>query len=199
MSWSETPTLNGRLVTLRPLVPDDRDAILNAASDGELWKLFYTTVPSAETVDDWMARAFRDHGHGRALPFAVTAPDGRVIGSTRYMRMHAANRRVEIGSTFYAQSAQRSGVNTEAKSLLLAHAFEVLGCVCVQFRTDWLNQASRRAIERLGAKPDGMLRNHSIMPDGRVRDTMVYSILDREWPGVKAALALKLRPSGGDA
>ena len=194
--WDETPTLAGRHVALRPLVPEDRDAILAAASDGRLWELFYTAVPGPDTIDAWIERAFREKSHGRALPFAVTAPDGRVIGSTRYMRMNPAHRRLEIGTTFYAASVQRSGVNTEAKLLLLAHAFEAMGCVCVQFRTDWFNHASRRAIERLGAKPDGVLRNHNITPDGRMRDTMVYSILASEWPGVKANLEFKLRRAG---
>lgn len=192
MSWTETPTLAGKHVILRPLEAGDRDAILAAASDGKLWELFYTAVPGPETVDSWLARAFHDQAHGRALPFAVTGSDGRVIGSTRFMRMNPAHRRLEIGTTFYARSVQRSAVNTEAKLLLLAHAFEALGCACVQFRTDWFNRASQRAIERLGAKRDGVLRNHTIMADGRVRDTVVYSILDSEWPGVKANLQFQL-------
>lgn len=194
MSWTETPTLAGKHVTLRPLRAEDRDAILAAASDGRLWDLFYTAVPGPETVDTWFERAFRDQAHGRALPFAVTAPDGRVIGSTRFMRMNPAHRRLEIGTTFYARSVQRSAVNTEAKLLLLAYAFETLGCVCVQFRTDWFNRASQRAIERLGAKRDGVLRSHTIMADGRVRDTVVYSILDNEWPGVRANLEFRRMP-----
>ena len=194
--WDDTPVLTGRHVTLRPLVPEDRDAIVAAAGDGKLWELFYTAVPGPETIDAWMERAFRERDWGRALPFAVTAPDGRVIGSTRFMRMNPAHRRLEIGTTFYARSVQRTAVNTEAKLLLLGQAFEAMDCVCVQFRTDWFNHASQRAIERLGAKRDGVLRSHTIMADGRVRDTVVYSILAHEWPGVKTNLASRLARVG---
>jgi RimJ/RimL family protein N-acetyltransferase len=190
--WTTVPTLAGVHVTLRPLVPADRDAILAAAADGALWSLFYTSVPGPATVDDWMAKAAAEQAVGRALPLAVTLPDGRVIGSTRFMRINPAHRRLEIGTTFYAASVQRTPVNTEAKLLLLAHAFERLGCLCVQFRTDWFNTRSQRAIERLGAKRDGVLRNHVVMPDGRVRDTVVYSIVANEWPGVRANLAHRL-------
>ena len=198
-AWGEVPVLAGRHVMLRPLAREDRDAILKAASDGRLWELFFTAVPGPETIDAWMERAFLDRSHGRALPFAVTAPDGRVIGSTRYMRINPAHRRLEIGTTFYAASVQRSGVNTEAKLLLLRHAFDVMGCMCVQFRTDWFNHASRRAIERLGAKQDGVLRNHNMTADGRIRDTVVYSIIANEWPGVRANLEFKLARAGETA
>lgn len=195
--WTETPTLAGRHVTLRPLVADDRDALLAAAADGRLWELFYTVVPGPDTIDQWLDAAFRDAGHGRAQPFTVLDAEGRVIGSTRFLRMNPANRRVEIGSTFYAARAQRTPVNTEAKLLLLRHAFETLGCVCVQIRTDWLNKRSQAAIERLGAKMDGVLRGHRIMPDGRVRDMVVYSILDHEWGGVRSNLELMLARNPG--
>ena len=131
------------------------------------------------------------------MPFAVLDTRGELVGSTRYLRINQANRRVEIGGTFYARRVQRTGLNTEAKLLLLGHAFETLGCVCVQLRTDWFNKASQRAIERLGAKKDGVLRGQRIMPDGRVRDTMVYSILDHEWRGVRQNLEMML--SRGDA
>ena len=191
--WRRVPTLSGKHVALRPLVADDRDAILAAASDGLLWALFYTAVPGPETINAWMDRATADQAAGRALPLAVTLPDGRVVGSSRFMRMNEANRRLEIGTTFYAASVQRSPVNTEAKLLMLTHAFEFLGCLCVQFRTDWFNRRSQAAIERLGAKRDGVLRNHNIMPDGRVRDTVVYSIIANEWPGVRANLEHRLR------
>jgi len=192
MSWTETPTLAGKRLTLRPLSTDDRDALIAAASDGRLWELFYALVPSAETIDGWMAYTFREQEHGRSQTFVVLDDGGRVVGSTRYLRMNPANRRVEIGGTFYAKSVQRSGINTEAKLLLLGHAFDTLGCVCVQLRTDWLNKASQRAIERLGAKKDGVLRGQRVMPDGRVRDTMVYSILDHEWRGVRQNLETML-------
>ena len=192
MSWTETPTLSGERLTLRPLSTDDRDALVAAASDGKLWELFYSLVPSAETIDMWLAFTFRDQEQGRAQTFVVLDGEGRVVGSTRYLRMNPANRRVEIGGTFYSKSVQRTGLNTEAKLLLLTHAFETLNCVCVQLRTDWFNKASQRAIERLGAKKDGVLRGQRVMPDGRVRDTVVYSILDHEWRGVKQNLQTML-------
>lgn len=192
-NWRHVPELAGKHVRLRSLVAADRDAILAAASDGRLWELFYTAVPGPDTVDAWMAKAAAEQAVGRALPLAVTLPDGRVVGSTRFMRINEPNRRLEIGTTFYAASVQRSAVNTEAKLLMLAHAFETLGCLCVQFRTDWFNRRSQAAIERLGAKRDGVLRNHNIMPDGRVRDTVVYSIIAAEWPGVRTNLEHRLR------
>jgi N-acetyltransferase len=192
-AWRHVPELTGTHVRLRPLVAADRDAILAAASDGRLWELFYTSVPGPETVDAWMAQAAAEQAIGRALPLAVTLPDGRLVGSTRFMRMNPAHRRVEIGTTFYAAAVQRSAVNTETKLLMLGHAFDTLGCLCVQFRTDWFNRRSQAAIERLGAKRDGVLRNHIVMPDGRVRDTVVYSILATEWPGVRANLEHRLR------
>jgi RimJ/RimL family protein N-acetyltransferase len=185
-SWRETPTLVGRYVTLHPLQRDDRDGILAAFATG-LDGTFATMVPSAETIDRWFARLDEDHAVGRALPFTVLDRDGVIAGVTRLMRMSAVNRRVEIGGTVYAKRVQRTGLNTEAKLLLLGHAFEVLGCQCVQLRTDWLNRASRRAIERLGAKQDGVLRGHMVLGD-RLRDTVVYSILAHEWPGVRRNL-----------
>ncbi len=192
-AWTDAPTLEGGLVTLRPLVPEDRDALLSAAADGRLWELFYTLAPGPDMIDFWLEHTFRERGEGRGMPFTVLDASGDVVGSTRYLRMNRTHRRVEIGGTFYAQRAQRTGLNTEAKLLLLGHAFEELDCICVQLRTDWLNLASRRAIERLGAKQDGVLRAQRVMPDGRVRDTVVYSILDREWPGVKRNLEVMLQ------
>lgn len=190
--WTHAPTLAGDHVTLRPLVPEDRDALVAAAADGKLWELFYTVVPGPDTVDAWLAAAFRDRGHGRALPFAVLDSAGTLIGSTRYLRMSPENRRLEIGATFYAARTQRSPVNSETKLLLLRHAFEAMDCVCVQIRTDFLNRQSQRAIERLGAKKDGVIRGHRIMPDGRVRDMVVYSILAHEWGGVRSNLEMML-------
>jgi RimJ/RimL family protein N-acetyltransferase len=194
--WDETPTLTGSHVTLRPLVPGDRDALLAAASDGRLWELFYTAVPGPDTIDGWMESAERERGAGRAMPFAVLDVDGKLVGSTRFMRMNPRHRRLEIGTTFYARSVQRTALNTEAKRLLLAYAFDVMDCVCVQLRTDWFNRGSRKAIERLGAKLDGVLRNHTTMPDGRVRDTVCYSIIENEWPGVRRNLDLLLAGHG---
>ena len=190
--WTTTPTLKGRHVTLRPLVREDRDALVEASSDGKLWEIFYAFAPGPDTVDMWLQYSMREQSRERDMIFAVLDPEGKVVGSTRYLRMNPHHRRVEIGGTFYARSAQRTGLNTEAKLLLLTHAFEKLQCVCVQLRTDWFNKASQRAIERLGAKQDGVLRGQRIMPDGRIRDTVVYSILDHEWRGVKQNLRMML-------
>ncbi|MFT3706273.1 MAG: GNAT family protein [Archangium sp.] len=185
--WATTPTLSGRHVTLRPLKRDDREALLAAFSDG-LEHVFETVVPNRATIDGWFDQLEREHAAGRALPFTVLDSQGRVSGTTRFMRVAKAHRRVEIGGTVYAASVQRTGLNTEAKRLLLGHAFETLGCHVVQLRTDWLNHRSRTAIERLGAKMDGVLRGHLIMPDGHIRDSVVYSVIASEWPGVRARL-----------
>ena len=188
--WNETPTLVGRHVTLRPLTRDDRDALLDAFADGAAG-LFTTTVPDSETIDAWFSQLEREREAGRAAPFCVLDKDGRVSGTTRLMRMSERHRRLEIGGTLYAGRVRRTGLNTEAKLLLLGHAFDALGCNVVQLRTDWLNHASRKAIERLGAKLDGVLRGHLVMP-GHVRDTVVYSILAGEWPGVRSNLLARL-------
>ncbi len=190
--WRDAPTLRGEHVTLRPLCVEDRDAIVAAADDGDLTALFFTNVATFVDPDAAMAALLRERDFGRAMPFAVETPDGRVVGLTRFMRMNPASKRVEIGGTFYARSVQRTGVNTEAKLLLLGYAFDVMGCNVVQIRTDWFNKRSQTAIERLGAKRDGMLRNHSIMPDGRVRDLVVYSIISDEWAGVRQNLQFLL-------
>ncbi len=191
MTWGETPTLTGRHVTLRPLVADDMDALVAAASADNLWDTFYANVTMMKAPDRWLAAALREQDFGRARLFAVVA-NGIVVGTTRFMRMNEPNKRLEIGGTFYAKSVQRTGVNTEAKLMLLTHAFDALGSECVQIRTDSLNKNSQRAIERLGAKRDGVLRGHQVMVDGRLRDTVVYSILRHEWPGVRQNLAYLL-------
>lgn len=190
--WRDTPTLTGRHVTLRPLLPDDAPALAAAAGDGDLTELFFANVSSLDDPAAFVAAALQERDYGRALPFVVETPDGRVVGLTRLMRMAEQHRRVEIGGTFYARSVQRTGVNTEAKLLLLGHAFDVLGCHVVQIRTDWLNRASQKAIERLGAKRDGVLRSHQLVA-GRVRDLVVYSIIESEWPGVRTNLEFLLR------
>lgn len=192
--WRDTPTLVGRHVTLRPLERADRETLLTALAP--LAGQFTTAIPTSETIDAWFAVAESQRAAGRQLPFAVLDAEGAVCGSTRFRRMNEKDRRVEIGTTSYAPRVQRTGVNTEAKLLLLTHAFEVLGCQCVQIRTDFLNRRSRAAIERLGAKLDGVLRGHSVMPDGRVRDTVVYSILAHEWRGVRQNLESLLQPRG---
>lgn len=190
-AWTIPPTLSGDHVTLRPTVLDDRDGIVAAGADGKISELFFTNASTLTDPDAFMAALFKERDFGRAMPFTVCAPDGRVVGLTRYMRMNAGHKRLEIGGTFYAKSVQRTGVNTEAKLLLLTHAFEVMGCNAVQIRTDWFNKRSQAAIERLGAKRDGVLRNHQVM-DGRVRDLVVYSIIASEWAGVRQNLRFLL-------
>jgi RimJ/RimL family protein N-acetyltransferase len=190
--WREQPVLEGKNVRLRPMVRADGPAIVEAAADGRLWELFYTTVPSTDDIEAYLDKAEADSAAGRSMAFVVIQKaSGRLVGATRYMRMNEAAKRLEIGTTFYAQSAQRSGVNSEAKLLLLTHAFEAMGCNCVQLRTETLNFASQRAIERLGARKDGVLRSHNILK-GRVRDMVVYSILAHEWDGVKRNLEMRL-------
>lgn len=195
-AWTIAPTLIGAHTTLRPLVMDDRDALVAASADGDITELFFTNVTNLRDPDAYMSAIFKECDFGRAMPFAVVAA-GRVVGMTRYMRMNAAHRRLEIGGTFYARSVQRSGVNTEAKLMLLTHAFEAMGCHVVQIRTDWFNKRSQIAIERLGAKRDGVLRNHQVM-DGRVRDLVVYSIIASEWAGVKQNLQFLLQRHKGE-
>jgi RimJ/RimL family protein N-acetyltransferase len=186
--WTETPTLTGRHVTLRPFVEADLPALVEAAREGDLWDIFYANVSMMKVPERWLAAALKERDVGRALLFTVQTPGGEVIGTTRYMRIAAQHRRLEIGGTFYAKRVQRTGVNTEAKRMLLAHAFDVMKAQVVQIRTDALNKRSQAAIERLGAKKDGLLRGHQVMADGRIRDSVVYSIIDREWPGVRANL-----------
>jgi N-acetyltransferase len=187
-AWREPVTLAGRHVTLRPLSRLDTAELVAAASAGGLWDLFYAGVAKLKDIDAWYAEVEAEQSYGRALAFTVLDAAGAVIGTTRLMRMHERNRRLEIGGTFYALSAQRTGANTEAKLLLLTHAFDALGCQCVQIRTDVFNRRSQAAIERLGARRDGVLRGHQVTATGRLRDTVVYSILDREWPGVRENL-----------
>jgi RimJ/RimL family protein N-acetyltransferase len=189
----EPITLRGAHATLEPLAADHLDGIRAAAADGELWRLWYTSVPSPQKTDEWLAIALAMRATQGAMPFAVRDNrDGRIIGSARYFNVDAANRRLEIGHTWYAKRAQRTAINTECKLLLLTHAFETLDCIAVEFRTHWFNHASRAAIARLGAKQDGVLRNHLLLPDGSRRDTVVFSILDSEWLAVKAHLRFLL-------
>jgi len=188
----EPVTLRGRHATLEPLAPDHEDAVRQAAADGELWRLWYTSVPAPDKTVTWLAAALAMRDNLGAMPFVVRDATGDIVGSTRYFNVDAPNRRLEIGHTWYAKRAQRTAINTECKLLLLAHAFETLACIAVEFRTHWFNHASRRAIERLGAKQDGVLRNHQLQPDGSRRDTVVFSILDSEWPAVKVHLRFLL-------
>lgn len=193
-AWRDVPTLSGRHVTLRPMVRADREGLLEAFEG--LYHLFHTTVPTADEFDKWFDRIAFDAAAGRNLPFTVLDREGRISGVTRLMRMSEPHRRVEIGGTLYAPRVQRTGLNTEAKYLLLGHAFDVLGVNCVQIRTDFLNHASRRAIERLGARLDGVLRGHLILK-GHLRDSAVYSILAHEWPGVRRNLEMLMAKYDG--
>lgn len=186
--WPKPVTLTGTHVTVTPLGHDHDTDLTEAAADGELHKLWYTMIPTPDGVPGETDRRLGQQKAGSMLPFAILTPDGKAVGMTTYMNTDAANRRLEIGSTWYRKSVQRGPMNTECKLLLLQHAFETLDCIAVEFRTHFVNTPSRRAIERLGAKLDGVLRNHMIMANGTLRDTAVYSVLAHEWPMVKANL-----------
>jgi RimJ/RimL family protein N-acetyltransferase len=193
----EPVTLRGAHASLEPLAAGHLEAIRAAAADGELWRLWYTSVPAPEATPNWLDVALDMRERLGAMPFVVRDnASGDIVGSTRYFNVDAANRRLEIGHTWYAKRAQRTPINTECKLLLLSHAFEALGCIAVEFRTHWFNQASRAAIERLGAKQDGVLSNHQLMPDGSRRDTVVFSILESEWPAAQSHLRFLLERRG---
>ena len=185
-------TLAGTHARVVPLSPDHAEGLAEACRDGDLWTLWFTVVPSPETMVAEIDRRLSLQRAGTMLPFTVLDAAGTPVGMTTYMNVDAANDRVEIGSTWYAARVQRTALNTECKLLLLTHAFETLRCVAVEFRTHHLNTRSRRAIERLGAKLDGILRNHMWMPNGTLRDTVVYSIIASEWPAVREHLAWQL-------
>ena len=189
----EKVSLDGQYVRLEPLSIHHKEGLCEAVADGELWNLFVTKVPRIEAMDEFIGNAYYALEEGDGLVFAtINKATGKVVGSTRFMRAVPVNKRVEIGYTFLALSAQRTRINTEAKMLMLEHAFEVLDLNRVEFITDYLNHQSRNAILRLGAKQEGVLRNHMIMPDGRIRDSVSFSIIKNEWPGVKQHLAAKL-------
>jgi RimJ/RimL family protein N-acetyltransferase len=189
----EPVTLRGKHATIEPLDATHEDALKRAAADGELWKLWYTSVASPDKMGEYIAIALDMREKLGAMPFVVRdGKDGEIVGCTRYFNVDASNRRLEIGHTWYAKRAQRTAINTECKLMLLTHAFEKLACIAVEFRTHWFNHASREAIARLGAKQDAVLRNHQLMPDGSKRDTVVFSIIDGEWPAVKRHLKFQL-------
>lgn len=192
MGWLGPVALEGPHAALRPLERAHHDALCAAARDGELWRLWYTSVPTPEGMAQEIERRLALQAAGSMLPFTVLGADGRTLGMTTYMNADAANRRVEIGSTWYAASAQRSALNTQCKRLLLGHAFDTLACIAVEFRTHRLNAQSRRAIERLGAQLDGILRAHQLGALGTLRDTAVYSITAAEWPTVRTHLDWQL-------
>jgi RimJ/RimL family protein N-acetyltransferase len=192
MRFIEPITLSGRHAVLEPLAREHESDIKTAAADGELWRLWYTSVPAPDKTAAWLELALTQREEQGWMTFTVRDASGTVIGSTRYCNVDSANRRLEIGYTWYSKRMQRTAVNTECKLLLLTHAFETLRCIAVEFRTHLLNFRSRTAIERLGAKQDGILRNHQIMPDGTLRDTVVFSIVQSEWPTVKRHLSYRL-------
>ena len=198
MPWLEPVTLDGAHARLEPLAQSHRDGLIEAVKDGELWKLWYTFIPAPEKMEAEIARRLDLQTAGAMLPFTVRDATGKIAGMTTYMNVDAANRRVEIGSTWYAARVQRTPLNTQCKLMLLRHAFETLNCIAVEFRTHFFNHQSRRGIERLGAKQDGILRSHQVAPNGTLRDTVVYSIIAAEWPTVKAHLTYQLEKPRAD-
>lgn len=189
----EQVTLEGSFVRLEPLSLHHRDGLFAAISDGELWNLYFTLVPHPKDIDAFFEQAKKNHALGDGLAFAIVEKSSaKVVGSTRYMKSNSENKRVEIGFTFLGQSWQKTRVNTEAKYLLLRYAFEELLLNRVELITDYLNSRSRNAIVRLGAKEEGILRSHMVMPNGRIRDSVLYSIVKYEWPGIKQHLEAKL-------
>lgn len=194
MAWLEPITLAGEHAVLEPLAAGHAEALAAACADGRLWELWYANVPRPEAMGDEIARRLALQKSGSMLPFVVRHKSTeRLVGMTTYMNVDALNRRLEIGSTWYAAGVQRTPLNTECKLMLLRHAFESLGCIAVEWRTHFMNHRSRRAIERLGAKLDGVLRSHARLADGSLRDTAVYSVTAAEWPAVHANLAWQLR------
>ena len=186
--WTTPPVLEGHYARLEPLALAHAEGLRSATADGRLWELTVTNVPAPDEVEGWIGAALAMQAAGNAMAFAVRDAAGRVVGSTRYYDLLPATPRLQIGYTWYAKSVQRTGLNSEAKLLLLAHAFETLGCVSVGLQTSTQNVASRAAIARLGASLEGVTRHHLRHRDGSLRDTANYSIIDSEWPTVKAAL-----------
>jgi len=192
--WIEPVTLLGSRVFLEPLSLEHLDGMIAAVKDGELWNLWYTSIPSPEKAEGYIKTALDMRENAGALPFIIRDRESNtIIGCTRYFNVDEVNQRLEIGHTWYSESYQRTAANTESKYLLLSHAFEELNAIAVEFRTHWHNHKSRAAIARLGAKQDGVLRNHTRSADGIYRDTVVFSIIDLEWPAVKQSLQFKLK------
>ena len=192
MAWLAPVTLTGTHASLVPLSAELAGPLTEAARDGELWKLWYTAVPSPESMAPTIAQLLQHRDAGTVLPFAVLDASGVPVGMTRMMNLDPVHKRLEVGGTWYATRVQRSALNTECKRMLLTHAFDRLDCIAVEFRTHRLNQQSRRAIERLGAQLDGILRAHQRTADGNLRDTAVYSITSAEWPTVRTHLDWQL-------
>ncbi len=197
MAFAKPLTLRGQHATLEPLGLEHEAGAIEAVHDGNLWELWYTAIPAPDAMRAEIIRRLDLQAKGLMLPFAVRTPDGGFAGMTTFMNIDALNRRVEIGSTWYRNSVQRSALNTECKLMLLAHAFDTLQCIAVEFRTHFFNHQSRRGIERLGAKLDGVLRSHQTASNGTLRDTAVYSIVASEWPTVRGHLQFQLdKPRG---
>lgn len=194
--WSVVPRLSGEHVRLEPLALAHVAGLRAAVLPDRLWELWYTTIPSPEEAQGYVETALAQQARGEALPFAVLDGAGVVVGSTRFYQLDPRVPRLCIGYTWYSTRVQRTGLNTQAKLLLLTHAFEAMGCAAVTFETSWFNHASRAAIARLGARQDGVLRNHLRHRDGTLRDTVVFSITQAEWPAVKQHLQLKLARHG---
>ncbi len=191
--WIEPVTLAGSTVILEPLALEHLEGMISAVKDGELWNLWFTSIPSPEKVEDYIKIALDMYENAGAMPFIIRDKiSNTLIGCTRYFNVDEINQRLEIGHTWVSESYQRTAANTEAKYLLLSHAFENLDAIAVEFRTHWHNHKSRTAIARLGAKQDGVLRNHTRSADGIYRDTVVFSIINLEWPAVKQSLKFKL-------
>lgn len=192
--WLHKIELANEQVRLEPLSISHIEGLTDAVKDGELWQLWYTSAPEPQAVKKYIETALREFEADQSLPFAVIkVKDNKIVGTTRFMNADVKHRRLEIGTTWYAKSAQRTGINTQCKWLLLSYAFETLGCIAVEFRTHWHNQQSRTAIEKLGAKQDGILRNHQLDKTGNLRDTVVFSIVNSEWKTVKQSLEFKMQ------
>ena len=197
MSWLERIKLEGELVTLYPLDMSHVEPLKAAVTDGELWKLWFANVPSPQRMQSYVNSAIDEAEKGNAAFVVCLNKTGRIVGTTRFYNVDEVNKRPMLGYTWYAKSVCKTGVNTESKLLLLQYAFEQKNAIAVEFRTHYFNQLSRAAIERLGARQDGILRSHQRMPDGSIRDTVVYSILQHEWPAVKSNLLSRLASHSG--
>ncbi|AOT11129.1 GNAT family N-acetyltransferase [Pseudoalteromonas luteoviolacea] len=191
--WLSSGTLEGKLVVLEPLSVTHCDLLKEAVSDGQSWQLWYATVPTPEGMQAYVQKALEAMESGEMAYVVKTKHDGRVVGTTRFYDVKEKHRRASIGYTWYSDSVKRTGVNTESKYLLMSHLFDTKGALSLEFKTHFFNQTSRVAIEKLGAKLDGVLRSHQVMPDGSIRDTAIYSILSHEWPAVKNNLKARLR------
>ena len=197
-NWIEKIELEGKKVKLIPLEKSHKIGFLKAATDGKLWEMWFTSVPSEKNIDNYIEHALIQKQNGAEFPFVVLdKKNGNIIGSTRYYNIQPEHRRLEIGYTWYAKKNQRTGINTECKYLMLKYAFDDLNCIAVQFLTNWHNLPSRKAIARLGAKQDGVLRNHRLNADGSSRDTVVFSITEQEWPGVEKTLNYEMEKYNG--